>query len=407
MSGFRPPLTVRDVIERLPPVQQVPRLVRPQYTPLCDPANGTGVGMTCPSMADHMTDEGWQIFEALRSTNRWLLFSDARTAKQGMLACNNARDLMKHWDVTHGPDKDGNPSTTCPTILVQDKREWDPKQGDFRNQDERWHEVEYLASRHDAYKLTILKDAQHRPLYHRQSAVEMGVHAWVVYYHPDIVNHLATYTRKNDLIRTYHTIDPKLIGHVALDYRLKDGISISGAVSGAYPLRQRLVRCLGQLNAGAMPSQRVAVRQHPGYHRNGSDVKSYLRHLSHYKVAVCTSSRYGYALRKIIEATACGCRVVTDLPVDEVMPAIDGNLYRIHPDESIENVRAILRHLCVNYKEEDQRGWARNACDFYDYKNMGKILDREIAARRVKTDKTEKEGVSKLKAVIDAQGVEQ
>ena len=75
---------------------------------------------------------------------------------------------------------------------------------------------------------------------------------------------------------------------------------------------------------------------HPGYHANGSFTPAlHSRNSTKFKVAICTSSTMGFALRKIIEATACGCRVITDLPAGEVMPEIDGNLTRVSSDISL------------------------------------------------------------------------
>jgi hypothetical protein len=104
--------------------------------------------------------------------------------------------------------------------------------------------------------------------------------------------------------------------------------------------------------------------------------------LTKYQVAVCTASMYGYALRKMVEATACGCVVVTDLPVDEVLPGIDGNLVRIEPDYSAKQVGSLLRRLYGAYDPEKQAFFAAVARDMYDYRVMGKKLAADIETMR-------------------------
>jgi hypothetical protein len=91
---------------------------------------------------------------------------------------------------------------------------------------------------------------------------------------------------------------------------------------------------------------------------------------------------YGYALRKIMEATACGCRVLTDLPVDEVLPEIDGNLFRIRPDTSAYHVGIYVRQLVKEYDADKQRDYADKAKQFYDYRAIGKRLSDDIESLR-------------------------
>ena len=117
---------------------------------------------------------------------------------------------------------------------------------------------------------------------------------------------------------------------------------------------------------------------HPGYHRQGCATPVFLKALSQYKVAICTTSIYGYALRKLCEATAAGCIVVTDLPVDEVLPVIDGNLIRLHPDTPTKEVAALLRRLYEGYDPERQRFFSEQACEWYDYRAMGIRLAADI-----------------------------
>lgn len=308
-----------------------------------------GVGLAVSSMSSHMTDEGWQIFQGLQKAG-YVLFGHGLSNPQ-----TDVPEILTHPVFL---PKEASSAPARGVVVVQDKREWDLCEGDFRDPKARFTGVGVLRHRPDLFKLTILKDAQQRPSYHRESAEEMGVHAWITYYHPDIVCHVAPYVRREHLVRTYHTIDPLLVPRYTADNR--GGCLLSGAVSNAYPLRQRLFSAQSQLH------QTMTLR-HPGYHRMGAATPEYLKTLSKFKVAICTASVYGYALRKIIEATACGCRVITDLPADEVLPEIDMNLTRVRPDVSIPHVSALIKRLCQTYDPMLQEHMAKKAQIRYDY----------------------------------------
>jgi hypothetical protein len=122
---------------------------------------------------------------------------------------------------------------------------------------------------------------------------------------------------------------------------------------------------------------------HPGYHRKGCCTPDYMQFLSNFKVAVCTSSRYGYALRKIIEATAAGCQVVTDLPTDEVLPEIDGNLIRVHPDINMNLLRCTLEEAVANYDLERQHDFAFKAQFRYNYVTVSTHLANALEDKRI------------------------
>jgi hypothetical protein len=102
--------------------------------------------------------------------------------------------------------------------------------------------------------------------------------------------------------------------------------------------------------------------------------------LSKYKVAICTSSIYGYALRKIIEATACGCIVITNLPESDRLPFIDDNLVRVfpHPEKEFLTLQRYgnrIRECIEKYDVERQRHFAEQAIKYYDYRVMcGKLV---------------------------------
>lgn len=341
--------TTREVVDNLS-TTNVGQSLPPRYVYREDSPR---MFLAVESMQRHMTDEGWQIADGLARGGGYLLAGYGLQIDE-----TNVKTLVNSFD----------PSV----VVLQDKREWDVKKGDFREPLARFHHVSYLAEHDDIFRLTILKDSHQNPTYHRESANEIGCHAWIIYYHPRIVSHLASYVRPQHLIRTYHSVDFDLVPTYTWENR--SGALLSGAVSGAYPLRQRLVDELEKL-------PNTIYLKHPGYHKSGCCTPGFLRELTKYRVAICTSSRYGYALRKIIEATACGCRVLTDLPVDEVLPEIDDNLVRIRPDTSIQDIAEKLRWMDETYKAKTQLYYACKA-RWYDFREVGKRLAQDIDSLR-------------------------
>jgi hypothetical protein len=340
--------TTQEVISRLNALPMQP-LPAPPFEPRMSRTARLVLGVS--SMRDHMTDEGFQITEGL-SQNGYLHcgygLTDPRT---------NVEALVE----SHAPG----------TVVVQDKREWSFNRGNFRDPHAEFRGIEAL-KRDSIFKLTILKDSHQNPVWHAEAAKEMDCHAWIVYYHPDIVHRLAPYTRRQHLIRTYHTVNPAHVPQFSPENR--EGTLFSGAVSGAYPERQHILSMRG------LP---VTLLQHPGYHRSGCATPGFLQYLTQFKVSICTSSMYGYALRKIIESTAAGCRVITDLPVDDKLPLIDDNLIRVNFAEMTrESLTDLIRQTEAEYSPERQQGFAEDAVWFYDYKRMTRILACDIAILR-------------------------
>lgn len=312
------------------------------------------IAFAVSSMKDHMTDEGWQIMDGLRA-NGWLLAGHGLPCDETIVPM-----ILKQLDPG--------------VVLVQDKREWDLIRNDFRDPKAYFMDSCVLSEREDIFRLTILKDAHQRPDYHREAAQEIGCHAWVIYYHPTIVKRLAPYVREQHLIRTYHTVDSSLVPPYTSEGRA--GCLLSGAMGrNVYPLREAIRAGLGR-----MPH--IKYLPHPGYHREGCMTPEFLKTLSQFKVAICTSSIYGYCLRKIIEATACGCVVLTDLPVDEVLPHIDGNLVRIDPNLGVRTIGRLVVDLIQQYNPERQRAFAQAACAWYDYRSMTQRLAADIEMMR-------------------------
>lgn len=341
--------TVQTVVDALPMKAESP-LPRPAYHARENPS---WLCLGVESMRRHMTDEGFQVVKALE-------FAGYRLAgKDFPIGETNVRKLVETY----------NPGT----VVIQDKREWMGITADrSRDPAMRFQNVEVLKKREDIFKLTIVKDAQHDNEFHRQAAEDIGANGWIVYYHPDIVCRLAPYLRKDDLVRTYHTLDRDIVPAYSPE---RKGCLLSGAISKVYPLRERLWRSHRRLPA-------VETLSHPGYHRKGCHTPEFFKMLSRYKVAICTSSIYGYALRKIIEATAAGCLVLTDLPQDEVLPYIDVNLVRIRGDEVTSAIEGILREMYDAYQPDRQEYYSTLAKKHYDYREMGIRLAMDIEQLR-------------------------
>jgi len=340
--------TVQDVIESLPKPGGFEQLAIPPYVG----GGSSGIAFGVASMKHHTTDEGWQIFNGLKHAGYALVGHN--------LPCN-------HTDVRRAIT-----SMHPGVVVMQDKREWDVSARDFRDKEARFIKTSSLAGQPQIFKLTILKDSHQRPRYHAEAATEMGCHAWIIYYHPRIVCHNAPYVRPEHLIRTYHSINLKVVPAYA---PRRMNCIFSGAMSRAYPMREHI-----RDNLSSLPL--VDYHKHPGYHRKGCETPSFLKLLNRYKVSICTSSIYGYALRKIIESTACGCRVITDLPTDEVMPSIDGNLLRVPPGIPIPKLHRVVQDLCDTYDPATQQRYAQAAKEFYDYRRLANKLVKDIEQLR-------------------------
>lgn len=340
--------TVQDVLDHTHR-NVLPTLSAPSY--FNSQAQGK-VFFAVENMSRHTADAGWQLTLGLQHAGYALAGYD--------LEINNSdvRDVIRKLR---------------PGIAVlQDKREWDGRTANQRKNPDlpliRFKRYTYLQEWDDLLKLTVLKDCQQRPKYHQKSAEEIGCHAWIVYYHPRIVKHLATYVRPEHLIRTVHSLEPSVVP----DYQDRpDRVLLSGAISSAYPLRRLLLNSLSVL-------PNVKYQRHPGYHSRGCVTPDYLKLLSGFRVAICTSSRFGFSLRKHIEATAAGCIVITDLPTDDRMPFIDNNLVRVGAGVSDLAIRRLIKELYSKYDPERQEQFSLLAQTYYDWRNVGERLSSKI-----------------------------
>lgn len=385
-------MTIDDVIANLlirgTCGYQVGELPAPAYDEPSDSASRPKIGLAVESMRRHMTDEGWQLFQGLETAD-YRLCGNFHAGQETFtndpplyrIRANDTASILELM----------NPST----LVIQDKREWigrtagGPKSFDPR---EMFTNVSALKVRDDVFKLTVLKDAQSDELLHVEAANEIGCQAWVCYYHPRIVKHLAPFVRQRHLVRTWHSVDADAVPTYSPEYfdinakklKPRDGCLLSGALSGAYPFRKRIMdwHHRGELSGGRNGSTMCIHLPHPGYGRGGCKTPEFLKTLAEYKVAVCTSSVYGYALRKIVEATACGCRVITNLPEDEVMPHIDANLVRVSENILPGQMRDLLKRLIDGYDPSFQEAMAGVCKSWYDYRAVGKRLAADIETLR-------------------------
>jgi len=346
------PRTIENVLSGIP-YGKTQRLDTPDYSLK---ESGNKVFAAVHQMKKHMTDEGWQMQMGLQDAGYVLSGCDFdRTFGKG----TPVEWILKNYDPVQ-------------TLIFQDKREW---MGMTATQKKRPQESFincHNAVQDDLFRMTVLKDSHALGAFNREFCNEIQCHAWIVYYHPQIVNHLAPYTRQEDLIRTYHSIDSEKIPYFT--FANKKGTFVSGALGGCYRLRQKLVT-----HARALDIQHL---RHPGYKNNVPHTDRFLKSILRYRVSLCTTSIYGYCLRKIIESVACGCTVVTDLPVDDVLPHIDECLVRIHPDLSIKEIRILIRKLGAEYDPEKAEHFSNLAKTYYDYRYLGMKLAKDIDGHR-------------------------
>ena len=342
--------TVDDVIRKLSS-PYISELVAPDYYPK---PSGIRIALAVEAMKRHTADAGWQIMLGLKYAGYLLCGTDLTI---------NEQDVSRIIEST-------NPST----VVIQDKREWEGLTAKQRGKESlKFHNITYLKTREDLFKLTVLKDAHQRPEYHKNSADEMGVHGWIIYYHPEIVKRVAPYVRLEHCIRTSHSINSSLIPEFRLD---RKGCFVSGAVSIHYPLRRRIIRDRRLLF-------QTEYLRHPGYQSKGCLTPQYLEQLSRYKISICTSSQYGYTLRKVIESSACGCIVITDLPEDDKLPFIDKNLVRVDPEISMKDLDNLIRSSVKHYDTDKQKKIAEDVKIYYDYKAVGARLAKDIEQLRL------------------------
>jgi hypothetical protein len=286
------------------------------------------------SLANHMTDESHQLQLGMQH-HGWRLCGAQLGHYTGDVASIVDREK---------PD----------VVIIADKREWDERS--FRHGVEAFYNLEALKG---IPTVGIIKDAQWW-----DNKRDINWDRFICYYEPHIVASLS-YRPVNRLIRTYHSIDAAAVPET-------EGNRARCVLSGAlletyYPLRHRLSE------GRKVPWDLIP---HPGYHENGCHSVAYLDTLSRYQVSICTASKYNYLLRKIIESTACGCVVISN--IRESVPYIDGNIVRIRDDASVKDVKEVVES--IQWNKDAQTHWARICKEKYDYRYLTGVLDKEIEA---------------------------
>lgn len=327
-------------------------LERPPYV-LRHDLTAARVQLAVETFRRHMTDEGWQIQLGLELAG-WEMYG----AKMQPPRSNEIN--VPHILCERQPT----------SVIVQDKREWDPQMPGCFDKRIAFCGVESLAESRRTFRLAIFRDAHQRWAYQRDFHDSIGAHGWIVLYHPEIICDLAPWIRRDDVVRTYHSVEPADVPPFSPD-RPREAL-VSGASNGTiYPFRDAVIR-----------SRICEHLPHPGYHAAGTCTPTYLRVLSQFKVHMCTTSIFGYALRKIIESVACGCVVITDLPKGDVLPEIDECLVRVAPNIPMPDLRRLIREQCAGYDPERQSHFARVAREYYDWRVLGRKLGRDIERLR-------------------------
>lgn len=297
----------------------------------------------------HMTDEGDQLQEGLALAG-WKLegwgYPGERVDVHDILSANR-------------PD----------VVFVQDVRDWREGSPGAFNPNVSFKNIHALAKA-ECKVVTVVKDAGSRVDYQRDFYREIDADAAVIYYHPRSVLELSPWLCGQTLVRTYHSIDAEKC-RLVVNKRQRKRAIVSGAINQyVYPIRLEIARNATRYG--------VDVMGHPGYGNFGTFTPEYLDHLSEYKVSVATASRYGFALRKIIESVAVGCTPVTNLPAYDVLPEIDEALVRI-PLHPVQNeISAAIDKADREWDFDRAIYFSERARAFYNWQAVGQRLSDNI-----------------------------
>jgi hypothetical protein len=302
----------------------------------------------------HMTDEGWQLQQGLAHAG-WRLVGRGFDPDEV--------DVQKILDQIEPPE----------ACFIQDARDWDKTHPGCFDPAVSFEHIELL---HDQPfpKIVVVKDAGSVVEYQQEFAERVGASMAVHYYHDRSILPLSPWLDALTRLRTYHSVDAsQCIRHYAFGARPKKAM-ISGAMHpNVYPIRWQFYEaaCSGRSVVDLLP--------HPGYGNQGRQVDFYLKTLSQYRVHVATASKYGFALRKIIESVAMGCTPVTNLPAFDVLPEIDGALTRIPHRAQYNDICGLIAAAERAWNPEERLHWATRAWAFYDWRAMGTRLAARIA----------------------------
>ena len=247
-----------------------------------------------------------------------------------------------------------------------DSREWNggrPHPTEPVLPEYRFHGFEALLAREDITRVAILHDARSVMEEQRRWLADFQPHLVLGWYHERAVLPFWPEVAPEQYERTYHSIDAERVPRFTAERRRV--CLISGAENHhVYPLR---TMAMAAARAGRLGPE-VDAMPHPSYAHSGTSSDAYLQTMARYKVAVCTASAYQFALRKLFEATAAGCKVITDLANWDALPEIDGNLVRVAPDLTEHDLGEVIHHAAAHWDVDEQRHYAERACARYDYR---------------------------------------
>ncbi len=291
---------------------------------------------------NHMTDEGWQLQEGLRLA--------------GVTLCGKGYDGLLSVPAIldrYGPD----------LVIIADPRDWTASMGGAFDKSAEFTGLEALR---DVPTAVVFKDAASSPAFQRAFHERINADALICYYHPQSVCACAPWVKPDRIVRTYHSIDADAIPEFNAD---RKGAIVSGARNAhVYPLRELVIR-----NAAAWG---VDVLPHPGYGNHGCHTQAFYKTLNRYKVCIATASRYGFALRKIIEGVACGCVVVTDLPPHDGLGFAERGLVRVEV-----RIEEAIAAACDRWTSQAAWSAAEEVKGFYDFRAVGRRLYSELERR--------------------------
>jgi len=319
-----------------------------------------GVIFAIESFRRHM-DSGRWLFQQGMEEQGYL--SAGGSMPPPGIACDDVAALVDAWN--------------APVAIMWPRYEWDPAlwKGAPLPRDACFRNIGELAARDDVLRVAVLHDAGSERESQRAWHEEFRPHVYLCWYHERSVMALAPHVPRERIVRTYHVIQGRDVPQVCP----RRGV---GVVSGArnheiYPFRTAAIEAAESGPLGFT----VHYLKHPGYHQKGAQSAGYIHFLSRYRVAICSASVYGFALKKHIEATAAGCRVITDLPNYDCLPGIDGNFLRVSPNITMRELHDIVEALAADWDLERQQAYARAAVQRYDYLFECARLAKELAAQ--------------------------
>jgi hypothetical protein len=249
-------------------------------------------------------------------------------------------------------------------VLFFPRYEWDFREwiGPEVKPEHCFHNWEFLLQRPGILRVTVWHDAGSARVQQQRWHEAFQPHVYLSWYHQQSVMPFAPYVERGNITRTYHVLDTDNLPPV----EDRSGVAVvSGAYThDVYPLR---TKCF-QWAAQGLLGPGVDAARHPGYAQAGTKSNEYAAMFGRYKVAICTASAYKFALRKIFEATAMGCKIITNLPSYDYLPGIDDNLIRIPDDISVSDMKAEIEKAAATWDLEQQQYVASVCRHRYDWR---------------------------------------